>query len=136
MSDLARGPRQAGALSEATDGDWNRSAQAIARSSDRSALAKISALLSRADGCCWGFLVLHREQSRSFTHEQSNLLLSVAASPLASKGLRLGLALHAGFDGGAAGPGLMLLNTDLTPLAVTPSAARYLALTHCKEEQH
>lgn len=133
FSDLARGSRQAGALSEATDGDLNRSAR-YREIFGPLGIGEDLRVALRADGCCWGFLVLHREQSRSFTHEETNLLLSVAASLAA--GLRLGLALHAGVDGGEQGTGLMLLNTDLTPLAVTPSAARYLALTHSKEEQH
>lgn len=133
FSDLARGPRQVGALSQATDGDLSRSPR-YREIFGPLGIGEDLRVALRADGCCWGFLVLHREQSRWFTHDEIDLLLSMA--PSLAAGLRLGLALHPGVDGDERGTGLMLLDTDLTPLAVTPSAARYLALTHSKEEQH
>ncbi len=130
FSDLASGPEQAGALSEATAGDLERSSR-YREIFGPLGIGEDLRVALRAGGWCWGYLVLHREPSRPFTQDEVDLLLSMA--PSLAAGLRLGLALHAGADAGECGSGLVLLNSELTPMAITPSAARYLALTHSKE---
>ena len=81
----------------------------------------------RTGGACWGFLCLHREQSSPpFTTAEAAFLGRLA--PHMALGLRKALML-----GSTAGssipdePGVLLLADDLSVMASTPAAERWLA---------
>jgi DNA-binding CsgD family transcriptional regulator len=81
----------------------------------------------RVDGSCWGFLCLHREQSGpGFTPAEAAFLGRL--TPHLAEGLRTALLLdHAALVSEADGPGLLVLADDLSVVATTPSAERWLA---------
>jgi DNA-binding CsgD family transcriptional regulator len=81
----------------------------------------------RANGVCWGFLCLHRDQSSPhFTAAEAAFLDQLA--PHLALGLRKALLL-----GGATGhhlpdePGVLLLTDDGSGVAISPAAERWLA---------
>jgi DNA-binding CsgD family transcriptional regulator len=78
-------------------------------------------------GTCWGFMCLHREQSGPpFTFTEAAYLARL--TPHFAEGLRKALLL--GSTAGARGPdepGLLLLSEDLSVVATTPAADRWLA---------
>ena len=82
------------------------------------------------DGRCWGYLCLHREDSRlGFTAAEAAAVARLG--PHLAAGLRQALLLHpAPTTGGPAAPGVVLLADDLTVLAVTPEAQHLLSLVH------
>jgi DNA-binding CsgD family transcriptional regulator len=78
-------------------------------------------------GSCWGFLCLHRERSRpDFTPQDAAYLARL--TPHLAEGLRTALLIA---DPGTApetdGPGLAVLADDLSVVATTPAADRWLA---------
>jgi DNA-binding CsgD family transcriptional regulator len=80
---------------------------------------------------CWGFMCLHRERSSpNFTPDEAALLAKL--TPHLAEGLRTALLI--GGVGGAQvtslppdGPGLLLLEDDLSLAAITPAAEGWLA---------
>jgi DNA-binding CsgD family transcriptional regulator len=78
-------------------------------------------------GTCWGFMCLHREQSSPhFTLTEAAYLARL--TPHLAEGLRTALLL--GSTTGQAvpdEPGLLLLTEDLSVVAITPAAERWLA---------
>src|SRR5829696_7536044 len=80
---------------------------------------------------CWGFMCLHRERSSpNFTPDEAALLAKL--TPHLAQGLRTALLI--GGVGGAQvtslppdGPGLLLLEDDLSLAAITPAAEGWVA---------
>jgi DNA-binding CsgD family transcriptional regulator len=75
---------------------------------------------------CWGFLCLHREQSRtSFNLAEASFLEQV--SPHLAEGLRKALLISNGVAPPVPdGPGLLILTDDLSVVATTPAAEHWL----------
>ncbi len=84
-----------------------------------------AALLTGA--CCWGFLCLHRDRSRPhFTTAEAAYLARL--TPHFAEGLRTALLLSSTTGPTAPDePGLLLLTEDLSVVAITPAAERWLA---------
>ena len=85
-----------------------------------------AALISK--GRCWGVMCLHREDSPAgFTPEELELVERLA--PHIGEGLRRALLLHASAGAGVAGagPGVVLLEEDLSVSSMNPQAERWLA---------
>lgn len=123
---LARASRPANGLYLATRGKPDRSPRY------REILAPLgfgdelrAALL--AGGSCWGFMCLHREQtSPGFTVEDAALLGRL--TPHLAEGLRTALLIgDADVVSESDGPGLVVLADDLSVVATTPTAERWLA---------
>jgi DNA-binding CsgD family transcriptional regulator len=78
-------------------------------------------------GSCWGFLCLHRERSGpKFTPDEAALLRRLT-TPLA-RGLRTTMLLDDAKDAlGPDEPGILILADDLSVVAMTPAAERWLA---------
>lgn len=80
-----------------------------------------------ANGACWGFMCLHRDQSGPpFTPAEAAYLARL--TPHFAEGLRTALLI--GSTRGATAPdepGLLLLAEDLSVVAITPAAQRWLA---------
>lgn len=78
-------------------------------------------------GICWGFMCLHREQSRPpFTLAEVAYLARL--TPHFAEGLRTALLLGSTRDTAVPDePGLLLLAGDLSVVATTPAAERWLA---------
>lgn len=78
-------------------------------------------------GNCWGFLCLHREQSSShFTLAEAAYLARL--TPHFAEGLRTALLLRRMIGRGLPEePGLLLLAEDLSVVAITPTAERWLS---------
>jgi DNA-binding CsgD family transcriptional regulator len=76
---------------------------------------------------CWGFLCLHREQSSpGFTPEEVTFVNRL--TPHLAVGLRTALLIdNATLAPEADGPGLLVLEDDLSVSALTPAAERWLA---------
>jgi DNA-binding CsgD family transcriptional regulator len=74
------------------------------------------------DGACWGVLCLHREKAAAaFTPAEHAFLARVA--PHIAVGLRTGLTIGAAeMSAHHDGPGLVLLNDDLSIIALSPAA--------------
>lgn len=81
----------------------------------------------RVGGSCWGFLCLHREQSGpNFTPAEAAFLGRL--TPHLAEGLRTALLLdHTDLVAEDGGPGLLVLADDLSVVATTPPAERWLA---------
>jgi DNA-binding CsgD family transcriptional regulator len=78
-------------------------------------------------GSCWGFLCLHRERSRpGFTPQDAAYLARL--TPHLAEGLRTALLIaDPGTVPESDGPGLAVLADDLSVVATTPAADRWLA---------
>jgi DNA-binding CsgD family transcriptional regulator len=80
-------------------------------------------------GTCWGFVCLHRDQSGlPFTTAEAAFLSRL--TPHIAEGLRKALLLGSSCTAGATipdEPGLLVLAEDLSVVAVTPAAERWLA---------
>jgi len=123
---LARSATPVGSLIQATQRELERSLRY------REILAPLAlgdelraALIT--SGVCWGFLCLHRDRSSPhFTPAEVAFIGRL--TPHMAEGLRMALLL-----GGATGervpdePGLLLLADDLSVMAITPAAERWLA---------
>ena len=82
----------------------------------------------RSRGRCWGVLCLHREDGdNGFDDDEVALLRDVA--PLLGEGLRRGLAVSSTATGGAisGGPGVLILDADLSLVSSNRQAERWLA---------
>ena len=113
-------------LDRATDGDRGTSAR----------YAEVMAPLALGDelraafiakGRCWGVMCLHRQDSPSgFTADE--LMLVRRLAPHIGEGLRRAILLHASGGGtsGGAGPGVVLLNDDLSVSSMNPQAEHWL----------
>src|SRR5262249_48946150 len=84
-----------------------------------------AALRSRRQ--CWGGLCLHREDSGNTFHDDELALLRRVA-PLLGEGLRRGLAVSSTATGDAisGGPGVLILDADLSLVSSNPPAQRWL----------
>jgi DNA-binding CsgD family transcriptional regulator len=84
-----------------------------------------AALLTGA--CCWGFLCLHRDRSDPhFTAAEMDYLARL--TPHFADGLRMALLLSSETGPSVPDePGLLLLAEDLSVVAITPAAERWLA---------
>jgi DNA-binding CsgD family transcriptional regulator len=80
----------------------------------------------RSGGACWGFMCLHRDKSRpGFTVEDVAFLHRL--TPHLASGLRTALLLaNQGLRPESEGPGLLVLADDLSVVATTPAAERWL----------
>lgn len=79
-------------------------------------------------GRCWGVLCLHREQAaHGFTDDEIALLRTLG--PSLAEGLRRGVALYSSTPEGSAGegPGIIILDADLSVVSVTAQAEHWLA---------
>ena len=123
--DLIRREGHVGSLHEGTNGDlamswrYREILEPVALGDElRAALV--------VDGACWGVLCLHREKARAtFTSSEHAFLARVA--PHIAVGLRTGLII--GTVETAAqhdGPGLVLLTDDLSIIAMSPTAERWM----------
>jgi DNA-binding CsgD family transcriptional regulator len=132
FSDLACRGRPVGVLSEATAGQLDLSAR------HREIFGPLGIgddvrLALRVGRSCWGYLVLHRHPARPFTDQEVSFLLSVA-DHLAT-GLSLSLTRRAGSSVTSGESGLLLLDSELNTVAVSPAAERYLATMQSKHSE-
>jgi len=122
---LARGGSPVDSLGLATKGELARSPrfQEILAPMDLGDELRAALVVSSK---CWGFMCLHRERSSpNFTPDEAALLAKL--TPHLAEGLRTALLI--GGVGGAQvtslppdGPGLLLLEDDLSLAAITPAA--------------
>ena len=124
---LARGPRSAATLSEATEGLLDRSRRHHEVKRPHGFGDELRAALT-CDSGTWGALTLLRETtSPHFTPEQADVVAAVA--PLLAEGLRQAIvrsALSAETLGDPEETGLVLLADDNTVLESNPAADRWL----------
>jgi DNA-binding CsgD family transcriptional regulator/PAS domain-containing protein len=123
--DLARTGTKVGILSEATGGDLEKSPRWRALFGPAGLGDQLRIVC--ADGsACWGYLALHRTKGAvNFT--QSEAKLASAVSRQLAEGIRLSLLVeNADEEGTLEGPGLILLDDDLTVVGVNPAAQRQL----------
>jgi DNA-binding CsgD family transcriptional regulator len=123
---LARSHLPVGDLAQATQGELSRSRryrEILAPGGIGDELR--AALLTGAE--CWGFLCLHRERSSShFTAAEMGYLARLTS--YFAEGLRTALLLSSTTRPTVPDePGLLLLAEDLSVLAITPAAERWLA---------
>jgi DNA-binding CsgD family transcriptional regulator len=123
---LARASRPANALYLATHGQPDSSTRY------REILAPLGfgdelRVALRDGSSCWGFMCLHREQtSQAFTPEEVAFLGKLA--PHLAKGVRNALLIgSADVVRGSDGPGVVVLADDVSVVATTPAAERWLA---------
>jgi DNA-binding CsgD family transcriptional regulator len=123
---LARASRPANGLYLATQGQPDSSPRYREILSPLGFGDELRAAL-RDEGSCWGFMCLHREQSRpGFTPEEAAFLGRL--TPHLAEGLRDALLIgNADVVPGSDGPGLLVLADDLSVIATTPAAERWLA---------
>jgi len=124
---LARGGSPVDSLGMATKGELARSPryQEILAPMDLGDELRAALVVGSK---CWGFMCLHRERSSpNFTPDEAALLAKL--TPHLAEGLRTALLI-----GGAQapalppeGPGLLLLENDLSLAAITPAAEGWLA---------
>jgi DNA-binding CsgD family transcriptional regulator len=91
-----------------------------------------AALCSR--GRCWGVLCLHREEAgKGFDDEELAVLRNVA--PLLGEGLRRGMAISSMVTGDTidGGPGVLILDADLSLVSSNRQAERWMADVHDSE---
>ena len=124
---LARADDVVSSLDRATKGERRASARYVEIMAPLALGDELrAALISK--GRCWGFMCLHRHDlPAGFTPDELELVRRVA--PHIAEGLRRALLLHiqagAGVAGG--GPGVVLLNADLSVSSMNPQAERWLA---------
>lgn len=129
---LARSPFPTGSLIQATRNDLTQSARYRDILEPLALGDELRAALLTG-GNCWGFLCLHRERSSGpFRADEAAFLERIA--PHIAEGLRKALLLGSiqvtdpagepGFDE----PGLLLLAENLSVVATTPAAERWLAV--------
>lgn len=126
FSQLARTPNPVGTLNLATERELKRSPRytdilAPMALGDELRVALI------AGGSCWGFMCLHREESsRQFTPAEMAFIGRLA--PHIAEGLRTALLLGSAMTREIPDePGLLVLSDDLSIVAITPPAERWLA---------
>jgi DNA-binding CsgD family transcriptional regulator len=123
---LARSNLPVGDLAQATQGELSRSRryrEILAPNGIGDELR--AALLTGA--CCWGFLCVHRDRSSPhFTAAEAAYLARL--TPHFAEGLRTALLLSSTTGPAVPDePGLLLLAPDLSVVAITPAASRWLA---------
>jgi DNA-binding CsgD family transcriptional regulator len=125
FSRLARSRNRVRTLSEATEGDFERSARWREVFGPLGLDDDLRAALI-AEGNCWGYLALHREAAKgSFTPEEARFVAELSGHLAA--GLRKALLLENVEAAQAAeGPGLLLLDDQLQVVASTPAADYWL----------
>ena len=124
---LADGVNPVGSLDRATGGERATSARYRDLMAGMGLGDEARAAL-RSRGRCWGVLCLHREDgAHGFDHEELALLRDVA--PVLGEGLRRGLALSslAAGDTISGGPGVLILDPDLSLVSSNRQAERWLA---------
>jgi DNA-binding CsgD family transcriptional regulator len=123
---LAREPHPVGYLDAATQHQMERSPRYRDILAPLALGDELRAAL-RVDGICWGVLCLHRERA-SVPYSRAEAEVLNLLTPHLATGLRQALLL-----GASAGPtlldapGLLLLADDLSLVATTPAAERWLA---------
>ena len=125
FSDLARTGTKVGVLSEATNGDLERSPRWRVLFGPAGLGDQLRTVC--ADGsACWGYLAIHRKKSSpDFTRSEAKLV-SAVSSQLA-EGIRLSLLVEdVQQETIPEGPGLILLDDDLEVVGVNPAAERLL----------
>jgi hypothetical protein len=124
---LARGTAPVGALSQATGGDLSRSRRWAELLGPGGIGDELRAALM-ADGVCWGSLVRYRERRGGRFRAEDVETVGALLPILARLAPRLAVA-PGGFDcpTDSPSPGLLVLGPDLTPLAASPPARRWLA---------
>lgn len=126
FSSLARGAAPVGALIEATQQGMTHSARYRDILAPLSLGDELRAALV-ASGSCWGFMCLHRARSSTqFTPAEITFVRQL--TPHIAEGLRTALLFgHATGLGALDEPGLLIVSDDLSVVAVTPAAERWLA---------
>ncbi|HEY3115391.1 MAG TPA: helix-turn-helix transcriptional regulator [Chloroflexota bacterium] len=125
FTDLARRKPPTGVLSEATDGELERSARyrevyASAGLADDLRMALV------IDGACWGYLALHRERSAACFAPAEEAFVGDLCEHLA-EGVRTGLLISAlEHSELPAGPGLLMLAEDDSVLSMNDTAQQWL----------
>jgi DNA-binding CsgD family transcriptional regulator len=124
--DLARSPRMAVTLDDATEGDWSVSAryrEIMAPSGHGDELRAVF----RTGGTTWGFLCLHREAGAdAFAAAAVELVASVSAH--VGEGLRRATIVSiAATSPATEGPGVVNIAPDLTVVAATSAGEWWLA---------
>jgi DNA-binding CsgD family transcriptional regulator/PAS domain-containing protein len=125
FSDLARTGTNVGILSEATGGDLGKSPRWRALFGPAGLGDQLRIVC--ADGsACWGYLALHRtKDSLNFTRSEAKLASGVSRQ--LAEGIRLSLLVeNADEENAPEGPGLILLDDDLTVVGVNSAAQRLL----------
>jgi DNA-binding CsgD family transcriptional regulator len=123
---LARSPRPAGTLSEATEGMLDRSAR-YREILSANGFGDELRLTAVDDSGCWGCFALYRAAGEAeFAAPEADFVAEV--SGLLAEGLRCAILLAAApTEEGPDAPGLILLATDGAIEAVTPAAERWLS---------
>lgn len=124
---LARSDDPVSTLDRATKGDRRSSARYAGIMAPLDLGDEMRAALS-SRGRCWGVMCLHRQDVQAgFTPEEVNLVRRLV--PHIGEGLRRALLVDARTRPGAAGegPGVLLLDEDLSVSSMNPEAERWLA---------
>jgi DNA-binding CsgD family transcriptional regulator len=123
---LANSPDRVGSLDQATRGDRSTSPRY------RDVLAPLGLgdelrIALMAGGRCWGVLCLHREDGElGFSDDEVELVRRLG--PHLGEGLRRSVALASPPDAvGPVGPGILVLEPDLSVASINPQAERWLA---------
>lgn len=130
FGELARGPAHAGALSDATGGDLQRSPR-YREIFGPAGIGEDLRVALLVDGACWGYLALHRDPQAPFRHAETSYVDGLSAH--LAEGLRTSLLLGAVEAADDSGPGIVLVNEDLTIASLSPGAERLLADLPSKE---
>lgn len=126
FADLALYARSVGILTGATAGDLERSPRWREIFGPLGFADELRAALV-TDSVCWGYLALHRERSSpDFTPEEAAYLAGLTEH--LAEGLRMALLVGSeSIEESADGPGLVVLEHDLSLAATTPAAERWLS---------
>ncbi len=122
--ELARDQDGVRTLVQATGGAMSQSARFLDVFRPLGLGDELRAVL-RVHGACWGFLCLHREQSRPFSAEDAQFVQRVA--PHVAEAIRVGLVVS-NVDGcdAADAPGVLLIDNDGALVGSTAAAERWL----------
>jgi DNA-binding CsgD family transcriptional regulator len=124
--DVARRPRMASSLDAETGGDLARSPRwdEVLRPVG---IGDIAAVACRDASGCWGWIEAYRDASeRPFSDEDLDLL--AAAGPSMAVALRRSVVeVRRGGPDPSDGPGVLVLDRDLSPVSRTEAATRWIA---------
>ncbi|HEX2191862.1 MAG TPA: LuxR C-terminal-related transcriptional regulator [Acidimicrobiales bacterium] len=127
FSALAGGEDPVSSLDRATSGDRRSSARYTDVMAPLALGDELRVVLV-SKGRCWGVMCLHRDDSPSgFTPQELNLVRRLA--PHIGEGLRRALVVHGlqrAATGPGAGPGVVVLNEDLSVSSMNPQAEHWL----------
>src|SRR5207248_4421754 len=123
---MARNTIPVGDLVQATEGELERSQRYREILTPHALGDELRAVLITG-GACWGFMCMHREQSSPhFTLAEAAYLARL--TPHFAEGLRKALLLGSITEAMLPDePGLLLLAEDMSVMAITPAASRWLA---------